>query len=302
MSAYNLQKTEVRWDQSGFEALKATWSAARIEQDEKRLKNIFNLASQSPTLKLALEWADRHGVQFFIYRQAINCGGYYTPGTVVVALAGNATNSISYAVQAITHEIRHAWQDYHGLCPTDFPGPATTPDFAGYFIQLSLIEADATALGKRAEAEFRTVMFPLLGSSSPPASPANESAHLRKRFMDWFSSARTTNYYGDAASKSYARDAGIYNGALPKRNFEFTTKIPPLGAGVDITCVEGILKLGKTFSGRNYLARLPREVWSKKILSPTLAMSFYKAANDNKKKLVAEIRKYCLRQKLSLHP
>ena len=305
MTAHDIKKPETRWDQSGFEALKATWPSARVKKDKTRLKEIFNRASHSPTLKQALEWAQAHGVQFFVDRRAVNCGGYYTPGTGVVALTEKTTNSPSFAVQALTHEIRHAWQDYHGLCPTDFPGPVTTPDFAAYFIQLALIEADATAFGKRAEDEFLAARLtkeniPL--SRCFQAALADEKADLGKKFLNWSSTPKTTRYYGDAASKHYGRAAGIYTGAQPARDLEFTTEIPPLGPGPDITDSQRLLALGKTFSGWNYLAGLPRDILLKKILSPSWAMSFYRAANDNQRRLTAAIRKCGLRQKFLPRP
>lgn len=307
MTARDLKKTETRWDQSGFAALKATWSAERIKKDKTRLKSIFNMAAHSPTLKQALAWAEAHGVQFFVDHQSVNCGGYYTPGTGVVAIADRYTSasSIAYAVQVITHEIRHAWQDYHGLCPTDFPGPVTTPDFAAYFIQLSLIEADATAFGKRAEGEFLAAKLkkeniPL--SLCFQAALADEKADLRKKFLDWSSTPKTTRYYGDAASKHYGRAAGIYKGLQPPRNLEFISEALPLGPGPDITDSQRLLELGKTFSGWNYLAKFPKDILLKKILSPSMALSFYRAANDDQKQLTAAIRKNCLRQKFLPHP
>jgi len=298
------QKTEMPWDQSEFEKLKATWSPERIAEDDKRLQEIFNLAAASPTLKQALDWAKAHGIKFFIDRTAKNCGGYYQPGTGVFAIAEQYADPSAFAVETLTHEIRHAWQDYHGLIPRGLHAPAATPDFAEYFIQLSLIEADAWSFGKRAADELNMAPRiahmkrnnqPVPASLLPP-----ESAALAKEFLSWFSCFWVTKFYGDAASKYYGKANGIYDGLLPVLNCEFSSKTPPLGTGIDIANIENVIRLGEGFSGKNYLAKLPRDMLPKKILRPSLAMSFYGAANDDQKKLTAELRKCALRKKLSV--
>jgi hypothetical protein len=292
------KKPEVLWHQKNFEFIKSKWSPERSETDEKRLKDIFRQAAQVPVLKEALEWAEMHGVRYFIDRSCVGIGGYYTPGTGVVAIAEVHTRSELDFIRTIVHETRHAWQDYHGLLQ------ARTLNFSEYFIKISLAEADAYAFERRAVDEFK--MAELKGLYHPrdvryalsvhEGWPCSEEYYLRAMFLEWFSSPRPKSY-GDTASKNYGQIFGVYSGVMPERNSEHksTLCVEAIGPGLDITDSQDILKLGKTFSGKNYLAKLPRDILLKKILRPGLAMSFYEAANDDQKRLVAELRKYYLR-------
>ncbi|MCE9508044.1 MAG: hypothetical protein K8R48_07005 [Alphaproteobacteria bacterium] len=292
MTACDLKKIKVRWDQSGFERAKSGWSSERIEKDEKSLKEAFNQASRVPVLKEALAWAQAHGVKFFIDRTCVNVGGYYTPGSGVVAIAEKHTHFMQDFVRIIVHETRHAWQDHHGLLKR------SPHNFAGYFIKNSLIEADAYAFEKRAEDECRLANLKrqradhqvLKSLFALQENLADKESYLAGRFLEWFSSDRP-KFYGDAASKHCGRFTGVYQGVMPENNTELRLFTFPLGSGIDITDTQRVLELGKAFSGRNYLAGLPHEVLSKKILSPTLAMSFYEAANDDQKQLTAALRK-----------
>jgi hypothetical protein len=296
MGFYDVQKIEVRWDQRGFEQAKSGWSSERIEKDKKCLKKAFNQAAQVPVLKQALAWAEAHGVKFVIDRTCVNVGGYYTSGSGVVAIAEKHTRSMQDFVRIIVHETRHAWQDHHGLLKRE------PYNFAGYFIKNSLIEADAFAFERRAADEFEIVRLKRLRKDNErrqsipilQARLANQEGYLAEKFLEWFSSDRTS-LYGDAASKHCGLIAGVYRGVMPEYGCELRLRTSALGPGLDLSNSQNILKLGKTFSGRNYLARLPHEVLSKKIMSPTLANSFYEAANDDQRKLTAALRKQELR-------
>jgi hypothetical protein len=298
---------KVPWNQSAFEALRATWLPERIAKEEQSLKQIFGLAAFSPTLKEALDWAEQHDIKFFIDRTAVNVGGFYTFGTGVVAIAARYAYPDPYAAQIIAHELRHAWQDYHGLVPC--PGPASSEiseDFAQYFTKLSLIEADAYAIGKRAETECLVTqserrssqlrLFSLL-------SLDNKEDHFKNNFVSWFNSPSKTRFYGDFGSKLYGERWGVWTGELPERRCEFTTAPEswPKLEGIDTAHISNVLKLGESFSGQgNYLEGLPRELLFKQILAPSLAGTFYGAANDSQKQLTADIRKAYLRKKLKL--
>src|SRR3990172_284537 len=94
MGANDVQKIKARWNQSGFRAFKRQLSPLRIKEDQNCLKEVFNQAAQVPILKEALVWAEEHHIKFFIDRTCVNVGGYYTPGSGVVAIAEKPTRSM----------------------------------------------------------------------------------------------------------------------------------------------------------------------------------------------------------------
>jgi len=107
-------------------------------------------------------------------------------------------------------------------------------------------------------------------------------------------------FYGDYGSKVSGRQWGVYKDTIKDISFEFKVATPALLAGIDITNIQDVLQLGNSFSGAgNYLAALQPDVLPKKILRPSLANSFWRAANDDQKKLTTEIRKAYLRRKLA---
>nr|AIA18612.1 hypothetical protein [uncultured bacterium] len=305
MNRENSPKNEVKWDQHTFEEFKAGLSQSRLAKDKRLLKEIFNLASRSPTAMQALDWAEQHGVQFSIDRTMTDSFGCYKNGIVFIAEASSA--DAEDVVDTITHEIRHAWQDYHGLIRR------RTDSFSQSFIQAALTEADANAFGERAAAELRVARLKRLRKVNPKRrklknlqrSLTNEKADLGKKFLSWFSSD-LPEVYGEIFSKSIGRKAGVIpaikppaKGRPPKAGWELKERLRPLGTGVDTNHIEDVLKLGQSFSGtENYLAQLPKEVLLKQILAPSLADTFYGAANDDQKKLTADIRKAHLQKKL----
>lgn len=291
MTAQASQKTEVKWDQSGFDAWQATLPPERIAEDEKLLKEIFNLASRSPTLKQALDWAGQHGIKFFVDRTTKSYHGQYKNGMGVVAIAAFEFERPEKAISTITHEIRHAWQDYYGLISN-----GSTVNFSKYYTQTALIEADANAFGERAESEFL--------AAGSPHSLTYETTDLGIKFLSWFSSVELPLYYGTVASEYIGQWLGVVPASKspPGNNFsqgDSLKTLYPLGAGVDVSDIENVLKLGKGFAGeKSYLAALPKEVLLKNVLAPSIADTFYGAASDNQRKLTADIRKAYLRKTL----
>jgi hypothetical protein len=294
MGGYH-QKTAVRWDQSEFEKARSGWSQERIDEDKKSLQKIFNQAACVPALKRALDWAQQHDVQFFVDHTCMNAGGCYTLGSGIVSLIKKDVDNPrpkvqEYLVGALTHEIRHAWQDYNGFFPASYKS------FSEYFIKMALMEADAYAHGMQAEDEFRLTCL----NGNLQENSMNEN-YLGGKFLEWFSAPRVTAWYGSYFSEDFAK----YWGLCPVNSIKNGTATdweipgPPQmkSAGIDIAHLEGVLQLGKSFSGQNYLAKLPTEVLTKKVLSPWLAQSFYGAANDDQKKLTTAIRKCELRRK-----
>jgi hypothetical protein len=212
----------------------------------------------------------------------------------------------------LVHEIRHAWQDYSGLIAWNDDTPNNS-SFNEFFINNALIEADAKAFGDlaaaqmtmaRAEKEIRNPDQPMPKwrrdfLSDHQKLVENESAGLGEKFLEWFQSRFTPQFYGDFFSKAYGQKWGLYEGALPPRNLEFEIG-PPQRAGMNIHDAQDVLRLGVNFSGtKNYLAELQPDILPKKILRPSLADTFWDAANDGQRKLTAALRKAHLKQKLS---
>lgn len=301
MSVSKKYKPETNWNQTAFEELKASWSPERIAEDEKTLQEIFKLAADSPLLAEELEWAKRHGVKFFIDHTAVNCGGYYWAGSGVVAIPLNGIDSARHRVQTLAHEIRHAWQDYQRLLSWS----DRTPDrgnFAEGFIKQALVEADALAYGRRAVLEFEAARFKKRGKRIPAFLQAflvDENADLGRHFLSWFKVSSHPESYGDFFSKQYGQKWRVYDGDLPERKFEHWPVEPEI-AGIDIYNIRDVLRLGVNFSGtKNYLAALQSDILPKQILRPSLADTFWGAANKDQRKLTAGLRKAHLKKKLA---
>ena len=303
-------KPDIRWDQSEFEKLAATWSPERIAADEEILNRIFREAEASPVLMKEIVWAQQHGVRFFVDHQADTANGYYTLGTGVVAVTPNAKGD--QLIDTLAHELRHAWQDYHGLAawPDDTPDEGTFADMA---IKQALIEADATAFGvlARLQAEIsgiekRQNSCELLWSweqrilAQKPKAMA-ETPILAREFKSWFTRERKWHpkRYGDYFSKLFGRKWGLYDGELPPRNFEFQP-VEPKTEGIDIRDMQDVLRLGVTFFGaKNYLAALQPDFLPKKVLRQELANKFWGAAGKKAQKLTQDLRKAELKKKLA---
>ena len=297
---------DMKWDQSAYEALRATWPPERIAEDERALKEIFKLAEDCPLLAEELEWAKQHGIKFFIDHQAVNLGGYYKQGMGVVVIAENFFEDPANAVEALAHELRHAWQDYHGLVRLDYY------NFDKYSIQDALREADAFAFGRLAQSQYLTTTLEKKGAMV--AYPAIENERLAALFMHWFSPQNLTGtgqsftgFYGDASSKRFGQGYGLFpvdntkpDKGLPVRQKELAVTLYGLGQGINVDNIQDVLRLGVNFSGTaNYLAQMQPDILLKKVLRPSLAHTFWGVANAKQKKLTTEIRKSGLRQKLA---
>jgi hypothetical protein len=299
------QKTKVHWDQSAFEALKATWSPERVAEDEKRLREIFNLAAEVPLLKEALDWANTHGIKFFIDRSGSrkDLAGYYKTGTGALGILEDALQDREYVTGTIVHEIRHAWQEYCGLAG----GTGTSNNFTQTLIGQCLIEADAYAFGERARDEYRAAQLRKIGQPVPVAlqsALAKKKADLGEKFLSWFSNSYRLGYYGRNVCRAFDRIYKITsannpgNSDPPKSGLEFSGGFRPIGERINSENAKDIFRLGQGFSRtENYLSSLPTETLSKKVLSPSLAMTFYGAADAQDRALATKLREATLRIK-----
>ncbi len=108
------------WVRPHLAQWKKGMSAARVTQDRKLLRQLMRDAKRSPTAQSALNWAKAHGIKFIV-DHTTNAGGYYCTSTGVVALSAAALDRTwdpYYGVEVLVHEIRHAWQDHHGIIPS----------------------------------------------------------------------------------------------------------------------------------------------------------------------------------------
>lgn len=287
-----------KWDQKDFDKMISRWSPRRRARDEKALAKIFALAESSPAFAAALAWADKNGLRFFIDRK-IDSLGYYTPGTGVLGIASDALLDTAEAIATIIHEIRHAWQECNGLSSDE--GGDVEPSFRDGFLRTALTEADAEAWGLLAKRQYLRSQVGL-----PLALPAaQEKEELAFGFLLWFNpEAGHAWTYGDGLSKDFGVQAGIYKGRAKKQKYEFKTRAEgPLGGTIGIDNLQDVRRLGVSFSGgSNYLAALPSDILVKRILRPSLADTFWGAADAKEMKRTAALRKYDLREKLGVVP
>lgn len=237
-----------KWNQASFKTLQKKLGSKRCKRDQDDLKTVFNLAAQVPALKEALTWAEQNGIKFFVDRSAKGVRGYYMPTTGVVALAEHCLKAPSVAVGTIVHEIRHAWQDFHGFMPSHEKG------FSWYFLQMAMTEADAVACQNKAINEY---------SKAFKVKDIFVPEHLSKIqfFKNWFT--ERSDFYQKYASESY--DVGFYETAR-RMEWEYNPrsvrKFP--GPGANLSDIRKTERIGAGFiSGKNYLTgKLPAHLFS----------------------------------------
>ncbi len=296
------------WNKAPLEAFRAGLTAERRDMDDERLLQVFNLSAKVPELKDALDWATEHGVEFIIDRQA-RCGGYYWPGSGVVALVERSSfHSDARLAGVVVHEIRHAWQDYYGMIAT----AETT--FTNYFIKTALIEADATAhqmlaegqmgivssreyLAKPLPAHKNEVPYFLIYREEMAAAIAekeeklsNREAFLWQAFRGWYSSFNPP-LYGDAALRLFGKKLGIPEISQRNIGYEFKPESLSMHKGVDFTRDEQLRRLGKGFKVGNYFNVAARHELAKRMFSPSLAACIFDEEARKPQPLVAEVRR-----------
>jgi|GEM_PF-1591133 len=269
--------TGATWDQSSFHRFQSRRPPEKVAEDARRLRNVFQ-ESASPTFQKMVAWALENDVVFFIDHTLQRAGAYYTMGTGAVGLNANYADSPMQAAPLIGHEIRHAWQDKQGFIPT------VGRNFAEYFMQISLMEADAFAFERLIEEEEAAYWggndaFDLGGVlfEDPAAKPQKV---LQDAFMAW--TGRRGALYGDTAARHFGTQLGI-PGITPtdfRMSFQpYKDADKPIIRGIDVTDVEKALKAGKGFDGTDNYLDTPamRDYLENKLLKPGLAQKFYRA-------------------------
>lgn len=298
-----------RWDRGNLEEWRAGHSEERKAADAKLLADVFNLAAQVPQMKEALDWAKAHGIEFIVDHTVTGANGYYRRRAGVVGLSSNVLQDPAWAVGTVTHEIRHAWQDWYGMI--EHP----VEKFADFFIRIALTEADAEAFGARARRQYalrqqqesyRHGCYKLLPMKRRIAKIERQIENLQKNpealwqgFIGWFHRGRAADY-GARAMKELAHELGV-PGFEPEQNkFEFRPfgdKAIPDRPAIDFTQEEQLRRLGKGFTGRNYFNGKAHRETLRSIFRPAVAERFYNR-DRARPKVMNEIRKRVLKKKL----
>jgi hypothetical protein len=227
----------------------------RAEEDAELLKKLFFGARRlSSTAGESLDWAKENGVTFFV-DHVCEMGGYYLTGTGIIAISKKSFNKdkISTVIGTLTHEIRHAWQDRHGVLGN------ANPNLLDDLRAIALFEADASAFDKRAEAEAeislaiedRAERKLLPTAFNIITSYAAQKTDLYKNFIDWFQygprekyCARKTDLYAEKwlGKKAPVLDFELQCQALQKNWKVFDSRNP-----------NDLLQLTRHFNGRSYM-------------------------------------------------
>lgn len=287
------------WDQSSFHAFQAQRSPELVADDARKLRHIFN-ESSSPTFQKMVAWALDNGVVFFVDHSLQRAGAYYTMGTGAVGLNANYADNPMQAAPLIGHEIRHAWQDKQGFIPT------VGRNFAEYFMQISLIEADAFAFERlieeeevaywglgdewdiKVDAQDRDLCADLFVSDAVKTQDV-----LQKAFKEWTGSRG--GLYGDTAARYFGTQLGV-PGITPtdfRMSFQpYKNADKPHIIGIDVADIAKAIATGGAFEGsENYLdTPAMRGYLEHKLLKPGLAQKFYRASR-NLPPLVKEVNK-----------
>ncbi|MEZ0261239.1 MAG: DUF6782 family putative metallopeptidase [Alphaproteobacteria bacterium] len=295
-----------RWQRGDFRAFQRGLSQARRDKDKAALEKAFNLAAEVPVFKEALDWAKENGIEFFVDRTCSKyVGAYYTGTTGVIGVNHRALQNPQLMAIYLTHEIRHAWQDAHGIM-----GHSMKPDYAGEAIRTALVEADAMAFETLAAHQAaRAVLQKRQAEKGLPPDLAtrlkrmekmcaNAERDLWRGFETWFQTSRPF-FYCEAVAKREATVLGIRGEAPKDHKYEFKAMMMPGEKTrlIDVTDEADFQKLGTTFSGGNYLNEKKRREFVKHTVNnPSLARTFWRAGAKTPKLLTA-LRKKELQMK-----
>jgi hypothetical protein len=264
----------------------------RRREDAAALQSLIADARRvSPTAAAALDWAEAHGVIFTVDRSCRDIRGYYVPQAGIVAMAFKTLKEKQRedTIGTLTHEIRHAWQDYHGLLgnPDD--------DVLDAVRSNALFEADAYALQKRAaaEAEYAFHQNRKPGEVLPSFTRMIEEKcarhmDLHKNFRRWFADLRG-KFYGPYITERHAEHVL----GEKARNFHFENKLQKLDASrkyLDSRDAGDLRLLTTDFAGKPYIPsqQAPRELLD--LTEPSRACRFF-ASDDVSEKFNRTLQK-----------
>lgn len=238
----------------------------QLASDKRRIARFLRHPPDVPVLKDALAWAQAHGVKIMIDHNLKGAGAYYPLGSGVVVLPTHLFmrgNKAALAASA-THELRHAWQDFHGLLGSQASSPARA------MMAIALVEADARAFEKLARDQY---YFSRYGVQHDRAA---EMGMLRDGFRKWFDSYSSSFYasrHGEIMARCFNVPAA--KGDSVKASYRLQSPVRPCIDPDDRTALE---KLGRGFDGgtRNYLLPLLKDFVPRTVLSGDQALRGYK--------------------------
>jgi hypothetical protein len=256
------ERPSMIWEQGDYAEFYWSLPRARRRGDEDRLAGLFTRAAKVPKLAEALGWAEAHDVKYYIDMKMADLA-CYTPGTGVVGIGRRSFLIPSRAVEAISHETRHAFQDLHGLLPS------AGQDFLSSWITEAAVEADAGAFGFAAGREDNRVHHPLL-------SAVRQEKPLWTAFTRWYASALPKDY-GPAKAELYAARLGLLPrapGSAFQTEFVQEQDIPPRSDTL-LTPEARITALNRDFSGRPWFNAAAAPGFIREITDPARAARFF---------------------------
>lgn len=252
----------------------AAQEPARRKKDKARIRDIRRLMAKSPLGKELLKWADANNIRIEMDHQT-QAGGYYYQGYKIVALS--ARNSNEDLTGTLAHEIRHAWQDSHGMIPSlsDNLAQLQTPE--DYITQIKFIEADAFAIGETVrrsvsakrrqemKEEWALQFSDMIDQMTFSAAVKDEETPelLAQRFTQFFNDSWRRDFYEDRCLKVYAKNIGVPDIKIPCGAGEYyneKTKTAIHQDGLDLHNPQQIHLLGELPGKRNYMNHLPAEM------------------------------------------
>lgn len=229
------------WQRPQVRAWLNTLPAERLAADQAAIDGVLERAKKSPTAMRALEWARAHDIGIILDRQARGAGAYYLPGAGVAAILPAYLGRTDYFdVVSLVHEIRHAWQDLHGLLPSWKQDRFMAQgNVVSSILQSAVLEADA-------HAHDRAVMRECKGGTTTVDN-------LRADFANWY--AVKGGFYTGLERDKHAAVLQVGTASYPDFNIEVQPQEVLLRRiGVQSERGEDIVRLGKSFNGKNYLA------------------------------------------------
>lgn len=287
MTAQNTyQKPE--WILDDFKKFEKSRPARERRESAALLARAFSNCRSIDAFDQALAWAAANNIRFFIDFTCTSANGYYLGGHGVVGIAARlarfSDTDPSGIAATVTHEIRHAWQDAHGLVCN------LATDFTSYYIKRALMEADAYAMGElaRAQSLLKVHARHVPDRDSPAYEYLQEQTEkltdgvksfLWQKFQSWYGGgSRLKTCYGEAYIQYLGHRIGLDGyGEMPfSDDMQFLPE-ETATPGIGLQHIEDILPLGHMFDGGgNYIATAgARDILLKEYTSPTRALSMF---------------------------
>lgn len=232
-------------------------------RDARWVEKLMAKTRRSPTGRAALDWAAAHDIRFEVSNRK-NVTSAYNPGTGNIELHRGILTQADPGL--LVHEIRHAWQDRHGLIPDNSVANALRNDLARRLIIQALYEADAYAHQELVSYELR----------HRGNRPKDLGRTLMKSFMGWF--PHRARYYQRYEMQRVALGERLQkiDEVLGREKKDIPADI--FHSGLDPWRRSDLELLGRSFAGVNYLSRLSqkeRDHLRRRVLTPATALAAF---------------------------